>query len=553
MAKLLVIGMDGATLDLIGPWAEKGLLPNMAKLMQSGVYGRLRSVLPVLTSAAWPSFMTGVNPGKHGLFDFVRRAADSYQLRPVNRSQMQSETLWSILSRAGRRVGVVNVPMTFPPEKVNGVMVTGLYTPDFKPFTYPTELSEELNSRGYAVNRKTQFELGKEDDYLREVHAIVANLTENASWLMNRQDWDFFMLVFFDTDQMAHFFWHHMDDSHPQHQANTKYQDAILEYYQAVDRAIGQIVNEAGSETNIMLVSDHGTGALYKNVYLNEWLRQKGWLVLLEQKDSGGKLRDILGRVGLTRSNISAGLRKLGLRQVENWIKEALGDRIEMLPKSAHTKFPDVIDWSKTRAYSFGYNGQIYINLRGREPEGIVAPGEEYDRVCRQIEQELMELVDPEDRKPVVEKVYLGKTAFWGEAAAAAPDLFLVMRGLAYITQSGYEFGDQPGQVVAAATQAQTGSHRMEGVWMLAGPDVEPAGRVGEVVITDLAPTILHLLNCAVPENMDGKVLEEWLKTTTKVQRVESEANPAAETAVTMSEEDEERMIQRLKELGYLE
>ena len=554
MTKLVVIGLDGATLDLIGPWAEKGLLPNLARLMQTGVFGRLQSVLPVLTSAAWPSFMTGVNPGKHGLFDFVKRAPGSYKLRPVNRSQMRSETLWGILSKASRRVGVVNVPMTFPPEKVNGVMVTGLYTPDFKPYTYPIELSEKLNERGYIVNRKIQFSPGNEAQYLRELHEIAANLTENTIWLMSQQEWDFFMMVFFDPDQISHFFWHHMDKTHPQHTLNSKYEKAILEYYQAVDKSIGQILEQAGGETNVLVVSDHGSGALYKNVFLNEWLRQKGWLVLLDQKDSEGNLHELFARVGLTRANVSSILRKLGLLKLETKIKDILGNRIEILPKSSHAKFPDVIDWSKTRAYSFGYNGQIYINLRGREPQGVVEPGEEYEKVCQQLYQQLLEMVDPDDHKPVVEKIYQRKDAFWGDAVEDGPDLFLVMRGLAYITQSGYEFGNQAGQIVAAATQAQTGSHRMEGVWIMAGPDVQKVGYVGnQVVITDLAPTILHLLNCAVPEEMDGRVLEEWLKNKAQVVRMETETGKQDPSLVEMSPEDEQRMIQRLKELGYLE
>ena len=163
--KLLIIGLDGATLDLIEPWAKEGKLPVLAGLMQRGAYGRLKSVLPVLSSAAWTSFMTGMNPGKHGLFDFVKRAPNSYWLRPVNRSHIRSASLWKLLSSEGKRVVVVNVPMTYPPEQVNGILITGLGTPAYKTFTYPEDLSQVLVDRGYQADLETALSPGKRSSF----------------------------------------------------------------------------------------------------------------------------------------------------------------------------------------------------------------------------------------------------------------------------------------------------------------------------------------------------------------------------------------------------
>lgn len=245
MNKLLVIGLDGATLDLIEPWVNSGKLPYMAQLMKNGVYGRLQSVLPVLSSAAWSSFMTGMNPGKHGFYDFVKRAHDSYRLRPVSREQMGGRSLWRILSDLDKKVVVMNVPMTYPPEFVNGFLVTGLGTPSFKNFTHPPELTDELNNSGYKVNSEVIFKPGHEQDYIDEVYEITDQLTETMIDFLNRQEWDFGMLVYRDPDEMAHFFWRYMDETHPQHPANgpeTKFKDAILEYYQKVDQAIGTLL-----------------------------------------------------------------------------------------------------------------------------------------------------------------------------------------------------------------------------------------------------------------------------------------------------------------------
>ncbi len=555
MTKLLVIGLDGATLDLIEPWAKQGLLPNLARLMQAGVYGRLQSVLPVLSSAAWSSFMTGVNPGKHGLYDFVKRAPDGYQLRPVDRSNLQEPTLWGLLSQVEKKVCVINVPMTYPPEIVNGMMVTGLGTPDYKTFTYPPELSKVLIERGYVVNHEP-FKKENEAKFLEETYLITDKVTETASWLMSDQPWDFFMVVYREPDDLGHFFWHYLDETHPKYVKDSPFRNAILEYYQKVDTAIGELVETSGPDTNMMLLSDHGTGPLYKVVYLNEWLRHNNWLALQDPKHLQSRSRLWLARLGITRSNISAILRRYKLGRVERWIKDMLGDKIEALPKTRLAQYPDAIDWTKTKAYSFGYNGQIYINLKGREPQGIIEPGEEYTTLCEQIRQKLIELKDPDDGLPIVDQVFHRDEVFWGSELKDAPDLIVTMRGLSYITRAGFEFSGTDGLIVSDPAEFLSGGHRMDGVWALSGPDVLGLGYIDSMVrIYDLAPTVLHLLGAPVPKYMDGQVLDRWLKTETPV--VSSDAHEYPQMGVLQAEsnsaEDEEKMLQRLRDLGYLE
>ena len=269
------------------------------------------------------------------------------------------------------------------------------------------ELSQELRRRDYPLFSKVAFRTGREQDYLQEVKEITDRMTDTALQFMKDQEWQFFMVVYREPDEMAHFFWHHMDPTHPQHPAveSTPFKDAIQNYYQRIDQVIGQLLETSGPDTNLIIMSDHGTGPFYKDVLLNEWLRQKGWLVTRGETKTGGFSRKVFASIGLTRSNVSATLRRMRLGRVERWLKDVLGDRIEILPASTQTEFPNAIDWTRTKAYSFGYHGQIYINLKGREPLGIVSPGEEYNRLCMEITHTLKTFVDLEDGKPIVDQV----------------------------------------------------------------------------------------------------------------------------------------------------
>src|SRR3990172_4656204 len=307
MTRVLIIGLDGATLDLVRPWAEAGHLPNLHRLMCEGSYGPLRSVLPVLSSAAWASFMTGTNPGKHGVFDFVRRDPQSYALRAVRGDHIQGESLWHILSREGDTVGVMKVPMTYPPEAVNGFLVSGLGTPDDRHFTYPPELAEELRREGHCVNLRTPYQPGKERAVLDEMSTCTERLGRSALRLLERHSPDLFMVLFRETDEVAHFFWRHMDPSHPMHDParDAPFAAAIRDLYAQIDAIIGRLVQAAGPEATVLVVSDHGSGPLYKDVFINEWLRQNGLLVVRNEPRPARSAAGLAARLGLTREGIS--------------------------------------------------------------------------------------------------------------------------------------------------------------------------------------------------------------------------------------------------------
>lgn len=555
--RVLIIGLDGASLDVLEPWARAEKLPSLYEIMRSGSYGRLESVFPIVSSAAWTSFMTGMNPGKHGLFDFVRRDADSYHLRPVNRTHSRGTSIWKYLSQEGKRVIVLNVPMTYPVEELNGAIVAGLGAPLNKKFTHPQLLENDLSAHGYRHIKKTFFWPGNEMAEIQEIYELADHVTWLAKKMIQSQDWDFFMVVYRETDEVGHFFWKDQDSNHPQHDPAkaAAFGNTILEYYQHIDQAIGELRQMAGDDVNTIIMSDHGQGPLYKDVYLNEWLRQQGFLCTQSSGTALPASKKLFSRLGLTRSGISAFLRRNHLGKLETWIKDILGDRIAVLPVSTRAEFPEGIDWARTRAYSFGYMGQIYINLKGREPMGIVEPGEDYEKALVEISAALNQLIDPQDGKPVIDRILRGSELYQGAMSTHAPDLLLEMRGFSYITRKGYEFGSQNGTIFSTPATFENGSHRLEGMLVMSGPDIKHVSdRQKNASIIDLAPTILHMFGYQKPAAMDGMVLNTWLNqfsdTPTNLTDIDQDGFDPKE--IPLNEEEEQEMVDHLRKLGYL-
>jgi predicted AlkP superfamily phosphohydrolase/phosphomutase len=556
--RVLIVGLDGATLKLVEPWVELGYLPVLANLMRKGSYAPLRSVYPVLSSAAWSSFMTGLNPAKHGIYDFVIRDPESYELRPVSRLRMKGRSLWRMLSDHGLRTIVYNVPMTYPPESVNGYMVTGLGTPDYQDFTYPPEFGHKLRDMGYRINRREFYHgPGTEQAFLDDTYDISDRLTDSALHLMQEEEWDLFMLVYRDTDEVAHSLWAHMDETHPRHDPALKerYGSALLECYQRLDRALGQLLEVAGPNCTVLIVSDHGTGPLYKDVLLNEWLHQQGFLTPASEASS--KYRRSLSHLGLTRANVSRLLRKNGLGRVEHWIKALLGNRIAMLPRDSWGDFADAIDWSHTKAYSYGYYGQIYLNVEGREPQGTLSPGDAFERVRQQIIEALHAWRDPADGQPVVTAVYTPEQIFTGPFISSAPDLTVIMRDLAYVTRHGHEFSKGKGGVFTDPLIHESGSHRLDGILIASGNGFAQHQQLEQAAsLMDITPTVLHLFGLPIPDHLDGRVLIERLAPDWCSQEVQTFTDETwwcgGPTATPLAQEDEQDVVERLRNLGYL-
>jgi predicted AlkP superfamily phosphohydrolase/phosphomutase len=549
--RVFAVGLDGATLDLIRPWAEEGKLPTFARLLREGSSGPLRSTIPPVTGPAWVSFMTGKNPGKHGVGDFLQRRGGEYDRTPVDSTSIKAEPFWVTAGRRGKKVGMVNVPVTYPPYEVNGFLVSGLLTPrNGAEFTYPQGLAEELNGAvgGYRVNLEHFYAKGSADRFLEDVTELVDLRTRAAQYLMSRYEWDFFMLHYIATDWVQHFLWHCMDSTHPRFdQAEAReWGDAILRIYQKVDGALGDLVDRLEDDTVILLMSDHGFGPFYKYIYLNNWLLKNRLLFL---KDSiSTRFKYALFALGFTPSSLYGILDRLGLVRLA--FKASKRERHDLM-SALFLSWKD-IDWSRTKAYSSGNVGQIFVNVKGREPRGVVEPGAEYDTLREQIISMLGELRDPETGVRVIEHIYRREEVYSGEEINALPDIVMLPLNMEYGATGLSAFVSN--QVVAPSF-AYSGSHRMEGVFMLAGNGVKPGHTVEDADIMDMAPTIMHLLGLAVPRDMDGRVLTEVLEDDFLAARGVEYSDEEAVPQIPrdgLSAEEAEQVTERLRGLGYV-
>lgn len=555
MSPALVIGLDAAGLDLIEPWIAAGHLPAIARILHSGGYAPMRSTLPVMSPPAWTSMISGLNPGKHGIYDFVRLLPGSYRLTSTRRDQTNFRTIFDQASEHGRPVIAMNIPLTYPPTKVRGVMVSGLGAPSQGQWAYPPELREELLSWGYRLDVDIAYAPGKEREWLADLASVTQSQTNAMVRLLEREPWDLAMIVYRAIDEVETYFWHHMDPTHPRHDAGAARElgSAILDIFRMVDAEVDRLVAAAGPETTIMLVSDHGGGAAHREVFLNVWLEQQGWLRRRRASALAQTRKSAFRRLGLTRENLAPRLDW----PLAWWIRNRIPMRIQhSLVPEASTTLADIVDWSNTRAYSFGNIGQIFVNLRGREPQGIVEPGAEYERLLDEITAALFELKD--EGVPVVDAVYRGKEIYHGPYAHYGPDLNIIMRGMTYTAQSWREMAGT--EVFGVSGTHYTGIHRPVGMMALAGPGLPACGRQAEVQIVDVAPTLLWLLDLPIPDNIDGRLLTELVSGQAAESRPPSftasdplEARSELNQRAWADAEEEEEVLERLRSLGYLE
>lgn len=549
--QILLIGLDGGALPLTEKWIEQGYLPNLARLRSKGGLGALRSTVPAVSPAAWATFNSGKNPAKHGVYDFTTRDWSSYRMRLTPPSSQRA--FWEILSEAGKKVMIINVPFTYPPHPVNGILITGMGTPRHSPFTFPPELAKELESEGYIIQAELDYRNGDEELLLKRIHEAADWTGKVSTRLLSQNEWDFAAVVFRLTDEVGHFFWKFMDPTHPEYTPNTPrhFRHAILHAYQKADKWVGELV-ELAPEAHVIVMSDHGMGALYQDVFLNEWLRQEGYLVLKESVDRRQHLTSLLQRIGITRTEIGHLLSKIGLGSIRRILAERWGEHIaRVVPNTRQKQLSQSVDWSQTRAYSTGYIGQIYLNLQGRDPQGIVTPGEEADTLQEELRERLLAWRHPLDHQPIVDAVAFKDELYQGPYHHSAPDLVLTMRDLSYITRGEYDLAD--GELFTAPRTSESGSHRQDGILLVSGDGFAwPAE--SRIEIADLAPTILHMMGCAIPSDMDGRVRSDLF----------AEASPFTRAIITtdqfldkhddfeLNQEEQEALRQRLEGLGYL-
>jgi predicted AlkP superfamily phosphohydrolase/phosphomutase len=557
MSKTLIIGLDGATFDLLRPWAEQGKLPNLQRLMEQGTWSPLESTLPPMTSPAWPSFATGKYPSKHGVFDFVSARQGNFNI--VNATAIDAAPLWDLLSAQGKRVGVINVPVTYPPHPVNGFMISGLLSPTNAQVTYPDDLLQPYRheAQPYRVMPSIQYKPGNESVFIEDLETLIETRVVYATRLMQDRPWDFVMVHILATDLVQHALWRHMDADHPGHEPGNPYQDAIQRIYQKADTAVGDLLDQVDDETTVIVMSDHGFGPLHGIINLNMLLWRAG--LLRFKRTPLAQLRAFTFRHGLTPSAAYRWLARLGLQnivaRVSKSARNAVFDRF--------LSFNDV-DWDRTLAYSMGHMGQIYVNSR-REHPGTVKPsgsdeanqtghddgqenGKEQSR--NRVIDALSTLTTP-DGRPMLDLVVRQSALTPGPHQDEGPDLHVVLDSYRYISCPLFA---TDGNVISRQIRGDSGSHRVNGILIARGPQIQPSAALDQPRIVDLAPTVLHLMGCPVPADMDGRVLFEALtpEAAEAVPTQAAEPNAQARDAHVLSQDEEAELEARLKGLGYL-
>jgi predicted AlkP superfamily phosphohydrolase/phosphomutase len=552
-APLIVIGLDGATFDLIRPWAADGRLPVLARMMACGAWAPLRSTLPPATFPAWTSLVTGVNPGRHGIFDFSERVPGTYRIRFVNGSYRRVPALWTRLCAAGRRVAVVTVPATYPPEAVDGIMVSGFDTPLTTAvegsFVHPrarfAEIQRLVGRLPFADFQEVATGPKWHAAALRSLLEGIDKRATLAATLLALDRPDLLMVVFGESDTVAHHFWRFHDRRSPRYEVSP-FGHAIRLVYEALDGAIGRIVAAAPPGATVAIVSDHGSGgAGDRVVHLNRRLAEAG----------------LLGFLRTGRADAAAGwARAAALRLVPGRLQGAL---LRRLPAAAGRveglyRFGGV-DWGRTVAYSeeLDYHPSVWLNLRGREPEGTVAPAE-YDAVRERVASALHDWRD-EDGVSIVARVWRREELYTGAFVDRAPDLILELAHEAGYSASCLRSAGpgpalrrlRPAEYAGGKGRGMNGAHRRDGVLVLDGGGVRAVGEMPAAEITDVLPTLLALAGLSVPSGLDGGPLTAALdRTPTQAPDV---TGPAGTAPVGFDREQDEEIAARLMALGYLE
>ncbi len=468
--KVLLIGLDGATLDLIKPWACDGKLPTFKKLMSEGSYGNLESVMPTLTVPAWNCLASGKNPGKIGCFGFVQKAYGSYNFRFPSFLYKKEQDIWDILNDHGKEIFILNAPNVQYAYEINGLMVAGPLCISEERLTYPRSLKDDLYNMSYEKDITETTELLLFNDYefsrrhkeITEKHCrILFNFLEKKC--------DFGFIVISELDRVQHRLWN-----------NKK---LILKHYQNIDRKLKDLldrIEKKHEKTNIIIVSDHGFGPDNRIFLINEWLAKKK--LLKAEKSHGLKFIRAL----LSNQNNSTIVKMFKYSCKIAPIKS-------LIPKIVQNTARIPVIWDQTRAFSYAVFGQVYINLKDREPQGIVKK-EEYEVLRDKIIRELQE---------ISVKAYRKEELYHGDYLKSAPDIIIqtddYVSSISAKVGYGKEFLEDFGS---------GGSHRMNGIFIAWGPDIRNHYEM-ESKIYDVAPTILHMFGIPIPIDMDGRVLKE--------------------------------------------
>jgi predicted AlkP superfamily phosphohydrolase/phosphomutase len=363
--RVFLLGLDGSPLPLLQRLMQAGDLPNLARIFERGSSVEMNSSLPDVSAVAWTSINTGMNPAKHGIYGFVDRKPGTNTMEVMTANHVRAKPIWQLMSDAGRRSVAINVPLSFPPQHIDGVVISDFLAPALNKAVYPSALLPTLESMGYRIDIDPWAARQSLEAFADDFRQTADKRAEAVLHLMSSEAWQFFMVVFMETDRLHHFMWQYMESDDP------TYAPVFLDAYRQIDAIAGRIVAALNDDDALIILSDHGFTTLIKEVYLNVWLEEQGFL------------------------RFSPG----GQRGLET-----------MLPES--------------RVFSLD-PGRLYVNVQGREPGGTV-PRSSLDDVLAELTDALSGLVDPETGAPIVKHVYRADDIYHGPLRERAPDLLVM-------------------------------------------------------------------------------------------------------------------------------
>jgi predicted AlkP superfamily phosphohydrolase/phosphomutase len=498
--KVFIFGIDSATLDIVMPEIRKGNLENFKRLLEQGSYGKLSSTMIVNSAVAWTTFMTGKNPGKHGIYDFFK--VDSYSPNFISFSDIGHKPFWDILGEMGKKSFVINVPLTYPVSIKNGVIISGLQTPlDRKDFVYPGDFWEEVKriSPEYKVfpSTKPEEDLRK---HIEEIDVALESQLQLVWYIFKEKEWDLLVYVMQNIDILQHYLWHYIDHTHSRYKDDGFFSKELLRFYQKIDVFLGRIIDAMDDDMCLLVFSDHGAGKAEGYFSINNWLLKNGFLSLKNKPSI--IFKKWLMKFGICEADLYnffiADNPLFRLMRIFNKGKK-IGKKNRTFYKMGN------IDWKKTLAYGMTIN-QIFINLKGREAEGIVEQGEVYERVRQDLIERLMKVRHPYKDRPLIDRIYKKEEIFFGEELFKLPDLIFTCDNFEINSLSGYKISF-PG--LFSRADIRTGWHRSEGLIFCYGKGVNKGFRVSEAYIRDIPATIMALLGNVLPEDFDGRVLAE--------------------------------------------
>ncbi|MFH2002020.1 MAG: alkaline phosphatase family protein [Planctomycetota bacterium] len=458
MTKLVILGLDCASPQLVFE-AWKKDLPNLRRLMEKGVSGKLVSTIPPITVPAWTAMLSSQDPGMLGFYGFRNRKDYSYDgLYFANAKYVKAKTVWNHLSRNRLRSLIMGVPQTYPPKPLNGSLIASFLTPDKSvQYTYPDELKQELDrvADGDYIIDVRDFRTDDKDQLLKAVHLMTERRFKAFRHLLKQDDYDFAMMVEMGPDRIHHGFWRHWDKDHRLYEPGNPYENVIHDYYVALDHEIGLTLEMLDEDTSVMVVSDHGAKGMTGAICVNEWLQQEGYLTLKSPPHKQAKLKN------------------------------------------------DMIDWSKTRVWGEGgYYSRIFFNVQGREPEGQI-PADQYEALRDELKTRLEAMVD-EEGNPLGTRVFKPQEIY-RECNRIPPDLIVYFGDLNW--RAAGSVGTDSIYLYENDTGPDDANHAQEGIFIWAPPKGVKPRKSGNYSIYDVAPTILKVFGIdAAPEMIGSSI-----------------------------------------------